>query len=133
MSIPAVVSPGTRFVAVLEKATNRPSAERQGEKESPFAWMPEESTLTRVVAPVIRSWTKTSLLAFVSPGTRFVARLSNATMRPSRDIETLWLPPLDCVPSEATLTRVVAAGAAAERTDRANATNSCFFILDSPD
>jgi len=44
-----------------------------------FPWFPLLSTLTRSVAPVCRSWTKTSLTPLVSPGTRLLAQDMNAT------------------------------------------------------
>jgi hypothetical protein len=70
------VSPGTRLVAPLWKATIRPSAERMGAKLFPtFPWPPVESTLTRLAVPVWRSWTNTSWRLFVSPFTRLVAPL----------------------------------------------------------
>src|SRR5688572_25888683 len=51
----------------------------------------------------------TSVNPLVSPGTRFVAALQNATYRPSPDMEKLWraLSPLLCAPLELTLTRSV--------------------------
>jgi hypothetical protein len=73
------VSPGTRLLARLQKATKRPSAEIPGAKQSSTAWIPAESTLARSVVPLWRSRTKTSWCPFVSPDTRFEARLSNVT------------------------------------------------------
>src|ERR1700741_4379503 len=87
MSWTAFRSPGTRLVAELEKATKRPSAEIKGEWLSALPCAPPEGTLPLSVLPVWRSWMKTSFNMFVSPGTRFVARLRNATKRPSAEIE----------------------------------------------
>ena len=50
---------------------------------SPRASAPPVSTLTRVTAPVCRSFTKTSADPFVSPATSVVAVDENATNRPS--------------------------------------------------
>src|SRR5213592_1820721 len=57
--------------------------------------------------PVCRSWTNTSVLPFVSPATRLVAVLWNATKRPSAERAAPALAALPSVPSEATLTRSV--------------------------
>src|SRR5262249_11977057 len=93
--------------AKLEKATNRPSAERDGRNESVFPCTPFESTLTRFVVPVRRSRTKTSGRPLVSPGNRFEAKLSKATWRPSpeKQGEADWA--LACAPLESTLAREV--------------------------
>ena len=64
---------------LLSALHERASAESAAWKLSWLAWFPAESTLTRVVTPLWRSWRKTSERAFVSPATRFVAVLSNAT------------------------------------------------------
>src|SRR5438552_1490301 len=79
------VSSGTRLLAVLTKATTLPSAEIAGKSLLSFAWAPAESTLTRSVVAVSRSWTNTSVTPLVSPGTRLVASLANATKRPSAE------------------------------------------------
>src|SRR5207244_1701178 len=106
-------SPATRLVAVLWNATKRPSAERAGPALASFPWVPSEAPLTRSVVPVCRSWTNTSVAPFVSPATRLVAKLTNATKRPSAESAggkaKLRRPllPLPWVPSEATLTRSV--------------------------
>ena len=52
-----------------------------------FPSTPRELTLTRVVTPLDRSCTKTSVTPFASPATRFVASLSKTTTRPSAEIE----------------------------------------------
>src|SRR5690349_7727074 len=70
-----IVSPGTRLSAMLVKATYRPSADIEESKLFASPWAPAEDTLTRSVEPVWRSWTKTSVDPFVSPGTRLVASL----------------------------------------------------------
>src|SRR5262245_66576099 len=88
MSPRPFVSPGTRSLAKLEKATKRPSEERDGKywmELSPWDCAPPEATLTRVVTPLARSCTKTSQAPFVSPGTRLVAALEKATRLPSAE------------------------------------------------
>jgi hypothetical protein len=105
------VSPRTRLLATDSNATKRPSALIAGDSLPPSAWVPSEATLTRVVVPLCRSWTKMSEQAkgqgLVSPGTRLEAVDQKAMKRPSPLIAgvRLWL--LASVPSEATLTRVV--------------------------
>jgi hypothetical protein len=79
------VSPATRSSAKLEKHTKRPSEEIDAASLPPSPSPPDESTLTRTVLPAATSRTKTSLHPLVSPATRFVASLSNAIWRPSRD------------------------------------------------
>src|SRR5438876_655880 len=69
--------------------------------------LPPLATLARSVAPVIRSWTKTSSRPFASPGTRLGALLTNATNRPSGVIEPRVLLPFACAPLDLTLTRLV--------------------------
>src|SRR5579884_3565931 len=77
------VSPGTRLVASEAKATNRPSADSAGVTLARLPWTPLVSTLTRSVAPVVRSKVKTSVASLVSPGTSAVAPLAKATVWPS--------------------------------------------------
>jgi hypothetical protein len=72
-----------------------------------LASAPVESTLTRSVTPVVRSWTNTSLFLFVSPETRLVASLLNATNRWSAEIVGTVLSAFPSVPDELTLTRSV--------------------------
>ena len=55
-----------------------------GSALSPFPCPPDERTLTRLVLPVRRSWTKTSLLWFVSPRTRLEASDQKAMNRRAR-------------------------------------------------
>src|SRR5205814_6570006 len=76
-------SPATRLLAVLWNATKRPAAERAGPALESFPCVPPEATLTRSVVPVCRSWTNTSVAPFVSPATRLVPALRNATKRPA--------------------------------------------------
>src|SRR5438128_2450321 len=102
-----LVSPATRLVAVPWNATKPPSAERAAPELGPFPWVPSEATLTRSVVPVCRSCTNTSVLPFVSPATRLVAVLWNATKRPSAERAGPALKPFPSVPPEATLTRSV--------------------------
>src|SRR6478736_3788108 len=73
------VSFGTRSVASERKAITLPSAEIDGVKLEPFAWVPSEATLTSRVVPVRRSRTKMSELSLVSFGTRLPAHDENAT------------------------------------------------------
>ena len=63
--------------------------------------------LTRLVRCVVRSRTKTSEEALVSPATRFVADDSNATYRPEPLSDGAELGPLDCVDPVAVLMRLV--------------------------
>src|SRR5207244_1030493 len=100
-------SPATRLVAVPWNATKPPSAERAAPALGPFPWVPSESTLTRSVVPVCRSWTNTSVAPFVSPATRLVAVLWNATKRPSAERTGPALKPFPWLPPDATLTRSV--------------------------
>src|SRR5437899_12833199 len=60
-----------------------------------------------VVVVVERSCTKMSSASFVSPATRLLALLPNATKRPSAEMAAPELSPLAWVPSDATLTRAV--------------------------
>src|SRR5439155_101270 len=106
-SVTPLVSTGTRLVASLEKATKRPSAETAGAKNpaklSSFACAPVEDTLTRLVAPVTRSWTKMSTAPLVSRPTRLVASLAKATKRPSAEMAGVKLVPFTSAPAEETL------------------------------
>jgi hypothetical protein len=73
MSVKWFESPATRFEASDSKATSRPSALSAGRTLSPFASPPPPTTLTRLVAPLSRSWPKLSVDPSVSPETRFGA------------------------------------------------------------
>jgi hypothetical protein len=68
-----------RFVAKLWNATYRPSALMEGYIDEPLPSLPSVATEMRSSVPASRSRTKTSCWAFVSPGTRLVAGLWNAT------------------------------------------------------
>ncbi len=57
---------------MLSNNTGRPSALIEGLAEEPLTSEPPELTATRSVVPASRSWMKTSAVAFLSPGTRFV-------------------------------------------------------------
>ena len=82
-SVVALVSPLTRFDAVEENATLRPSADTEGKKFSPFAGRPPVPVDTRRVTPACRSRMKTSRTPFVSPATRLDASEPKTTYRPS--------------------------------------------------
>jgi len=84
-SVAPFVSPATRLLASLWNATTRPSAERAEPRLAALLSVPSEATLTRSVVPVCRSWTNASVAPFVSPATRLVAKLTNATKRPSAE------------------------------------------------
>src|SRR5205085_986013 len=130
-SLTAFVSPATRLLATESKATKRPSAEIAGRKVAPLPCAPCESTLTRLVLPVLRSRTKTSLTAFVSPATRLLADERKATKRPSGEIAGSLLPPLPCAPCESTLTRFVLGFCAAQTSPTSPATTSRARAVDS--
>ncbi len=74
-------TPGARPLAVLEKATRRPSGVMTASAMIELG--PNAPVLTKVVVWAIKSRTKTSRVALVSPATRFVAALMKATKRPS--------------------------------------------------
>src|SRR5438874_272478 len=83
MSLAQLVSPATRLGEAEQKATKRPSALIEGAALPQLPWLPALSTLTRSVVRVWRSWTNTSVVLLVSPGTRLVASEAKATKRPS--------------------------------------------------
>src|SRR5262249_2372238 len=99
----AFVSPATRSVAGVENATQRPSAEIEGEVLEPSAWSPPLEMLARSVVSLWRSRTKTSPNPFRSPETRLVAVLTKATLRPSAEIQGHELIEFPCAPPVATL------------------------------
>jgi hypothetical protein len=101
------VSFGSRFSAVLANATWRPSEETLGFWLIPLACVPAPRTLTRSVVAVVRSRRNTSQKPFVSPAARFDAWLSNATQRPSAEIDGLPLPAFAWPPPVSTLARSV--------------------------
>ena len=86
---------------------------------------PVLETLTLVVSPVRRLWTKTSTRSFVSPGARLSAAEAKATdspsplMHASRHARLLW------VPAALTLTRSVVWASRSR-------TNTSYFPLVSP-
>jgi hypothetical protein len=89
MSSALFVSPATRFVAALRNATYAPSDDMAEGELRPLKKLPctpAELTLTRSVVPATRSRTKMSAFAFVSLGTRLLARLVKATKRPSDEM-----------------------------------------------
>jgi hypothetical protein len=55
-----VSGPGTRFEALETNATTPPRFEIASSSLRPLLWSPEELTLTRLVSPLRRPWTKTS-------------------------------------------------------------------------
>src|SRR5438093_6159320 len=79
------VSLGTRFEAGEAKATVRPSPEIDAKSVSLLALPPPVGTLTRVVTPVRRSCTNTSLhMPGVSPGRHtFVSSATRGTLAPT--------------------------------------------------
>src|SRR5204863_3677806 len=97
---------GTRLVAKEAKATLDPSALMLGGAAELFSSVPSEATLTIWVVPATRSRTKTSRTWFVSPATRLDASETNATDRPSAEMDAPKLdpfpepPPRDTVTSE---------------------------------
>jgi hypothetical protein len=101
------VSPGTRLPAYESYAMNRPSAEIAGWRLSSLPGAPSNPPLTRLVHPINRSWTNTSRNTLVSPGTRFVESDTNATYRPSAEMDGAQLAPFPSTPLRSTLTRVV--------------------------
>ena len=106
-SVEPFVSPVTRLLALLWKATRVPSPEIEALMLVPALCAPALSVETRVVVPVPRSLTKTSVVLFVSPATRVLALLWNATRVPSAEIEAMLLIPLTCTPVLSVETRVV--------------------------
>ena len=103
MSSHPFVSSGTRSSAYEEKATYRPSALMLGLPALPFPCESSQPMLTRSRASPSRSYTNTSLLAFVSPATKFDAYDSKATYRPSALMDETKLSPLPTAPSGARL------------------------------
>jgi len=102
------VSAGTRLEAPEANATNEPSLLSWRKSGlGPFASPPELSTLARSVSPVARWWTKMSVEAFVSLGTRFVAKEKKAIVFPSSLMEGAPLSEFPCPPALSTLTSSV--------------------------
>jgi hypothetical protein len=77
-----LVSPATRFVARLSKATSLPSREMRGFIEVSFEFPPEGVTLTHTIEEPVMSRTKMSARELLSFATRFDASLWKATKRP---------------------------------------------------
>src|SRR5689334_7009686 len=110
-----------------------------GEKESLFASVSPSPTLTRSIAPVCRSKTKTSSRRFVSFATRFPAVDMNATKRPFALIDGVALSLLadfHKMSGSRALINVVSPGAADARPDNRSATAPvtkltvcCAFML----
>ena len=94
MSRRPFVSLLTRLLAPESNTTNRPSDETEGSRLLPFPCAPFEFTLTRVVVPLPRSCTNTSIAPFVSPSTRSDAFDSKATIWPSPEMAGSALCPL---------------------------------------
>ena len=101
MSLLPLVSPATRLVAALWKATIRRSAVITASMLLPLLWLPSAAVETRAIAPVPRSLRKRSVKPLVSFGTRFEAVVEKTTARPSSAIETRLMGALACVPSAA--------------------------------
>src|SRR5262245_23361327 len=81
--------------------------------------MPAGVRLAHTVMPVTRSCTNTSLALLLSPGTRLLALLANATWRPSADADGSPPGRLPGIPSEFTCSSVVVCGnACAQRSVR---------------
>jgi hypothetical protein len=99
---------GTRLEASEAKATKPPSLLIAAVPRLVLSpWVPSAATLTRVVWPVTRSWTKMSVLPLVSPGTRLVADDEKETKRPSPLRSGPLLLPFASLPLLVTLTRWV--------------------------
>src|SRR5262249_8367545 len=80
-------SAASRLDETDSKATKRPSAEIEGCEEAPSPLAPAPpARLTRLVVLVCKSRTNTSGARSPSAGSRFVARESKATKRPSAEI-----------------------------------------------
>jgi len=119
-----IVRPGTRLDAEKVKATNLPSAEMDGSKESPLSGLPLWVTDARLVVCATRSRTNTSC-ALGSPRTRFDASESKATNRPLAEIDGSEELPLPVRPLVLTDTsRVVCA-----TRSRTNTSTRCGLVL----
>ena len=106
--IPEPKQPAARFCAWLWNITNRPSLLMTGENELLLPEpVPLVLTLTSVVVSHSRSRTKTSDAWLVSPGTRSLAQLVNATNRPSPLMDGWEELPVPATPLVFTLTRML--------------------------
>ena len=81
------VSPDTRFGEFEPKLTYLPSDEIEGLDEPLFPCVPQLSTETLSVSPVVLSWTKVSHMSFVYPETRLEAYELKLTYLPSDEME----------------------------------------------
>ena len=102
-----LVSPGTRLVASLWKATKRPSAETEGKVENASASAPEGPDADADGGAAFRSRRKMSATPLVSPGTRLVASLEKASSEASAEMEKGPAVSSASAPSQARLMRVV--------------------------
>ena len=73
MSVSPPASAGLKFVALVSKETQRPSALIDGLSLALSDWTPPPLVLTRVVWPLERSFMKMSVVPLLSPETRFAA------------------------------------------------------------
>src|SRR5664280_307379 len=102
----AFVSPGTRFEAREANAIERPSAETAGQSLESFASVPSGATETRRT-PEADVQAKTSVVPFVSLGTRFAASDAKATTLPSDETAGWSLAPAAGLPFTAETSVVV--------------------------
>src|SRR5439155_10182936 len=102
------LSAGLKFVALVSKETQRPSALIDGLSLALSDWTPAALVLTRVVWPLGRSFMKTSVTWLLSPATRLVALDWKRIFCPSPLRLARSEAPLPSVPSEPVLTRVTA-------------------------
>ncbi len=82
-SVWLLVSPVTRFEALLVNSILLPSADRATKFDSPLASAPVEVVDRRVTSPVFRSFSKMSVALLVSPLSRFEPSLSKMALLPS--------------------------------------------------
>src|SRR3990172_768849 len=93
ISVLALTSLATRFVASEKNATYRPSGVRDGTALARFPWTPAEDRLTKRDWFSTRSHTKTSASLFESPATTSAANELKAIKRPSAEIDGKLLGP----------------------------------------
>src|SRR3954467_2084174 len=103
--LPILAAGGARFVAVLKKATYRPSALMIGFSESVPKEVALAAALAQTVVPLCMSRTKISGIPLVSFAIRSLAALTNATKRPSGVIVLDREPRLAGTPFVFTVTR----------------------------
>src|SRR3989442_11662565 len=104
MSVSPPASAGLKFVALVSKETQRPSALIDGLSLALSDWTPAALVLTRVVWPLPRSFMKMSVAWLLSPDTRLVASDWNRIFCPSPLRLARSEAPLPWVPLEAVLT-----------------------------